>query len=97
MIQTFADEGTCDIYVGTDSKAARRALPKPLWSVARRKLHWIDAAASVDALRMPPGNRLEALKGDRAGTCSVRINDQYRITFRFEEGNAYEVRCEDYH
>ena len=97
MIQTFADEGTCDIYVGTDSKAARRALPKPLWSVARRKLHWIDAAASVDALRMPPGNRLEALKGDRAGTCSVRINDQYRITFRFEQGSAYEVRCEDYH
>lgn len=97
MIQTFADEGTYDIHVGTDSKAARRALPKLLWPVARRKLHWIDAAVSVDALRMPPGNRLEALKGDRAGTCSVRINDQYRITFRFEEGNAYEVRCEDHH
>ncbi len=97
MIQTFADEGTYDIYVGTDSKAARRALPKPLWPVVRRKLHWIDAARNVDALRMPPGNRLEALKGDRAGIYSVRINDQYRITFSFEGGSAYEVGCEDYH
>jgi proteic killer suppression protein len=97
VIQTFADEGTYDIYVGTDGKAARRALPKPLWPVARRKLHWIDAARDVDALRMPPGNRLEALKGDRAGIYSVRINDQYRITFCFEGGSAYEVGCEDYH
>ena len=97
MIQTFADEGTYDIYVGADSKAARRVLPKLLWPVARRKVHWIDAARGVEALRMPPGNRLEALKGDRAGIFSVRINDQYRITFRFERGNAYEVGCEDYH
>lgn len=97
MIQTFADEGTYDLYVGTDSKAARRRLPKPLWPVARRKLHWIDAARTLDALRVPPGNRLEALKGDRAGTLSVRINDQYRITFRFDQGHAYEVCCEDYH
>jgi len=97
VIQTFADEGTYDIYVGTDSKAARHALPKLLWPVARRKLHWIDAAVSADALRMPPGNRLEALKGDRVGMFSVRINDQYRMTFRFEKGNAYGVGCEDYH
>ena len=97
MIQTFSDEGTYDVYVGADSKAARRALPKPLWPAARRKLHWLDAAQGVDALRVPPGNRLEALKGDRAGLFSVRINDQYRITFRFVEGNAYEVGCEDYH
>ena len=97
MIQTFADKRAFDIYVGTDSQAARHALPKLLWPVARRKLHWIDAAGRVDALRMPPGNRLEALKGDRAGTYSLRINDQYRMTFRFEEGNAYEVRCDDYH
>ena len=97
MIQTFGDQGTRDIYVGTDTKAARRALPKPLWTVARRKLHWIDAARTPDALRVPPGNRLEILKGDRAAVLSVRINEQYRITFRFEEGIAYEVRCEDYH
>jgi proteic killer suppression protein len=97
VILTFADNGTFDIYVGADSKAARRALPKLLWPVARRKLHWLDAARSVDALRMPPGNRLEALRGDRAGMFSVRINDQYRITFRFADGNTYEVGCEDYH
>ena len=97
MIQTFSAEGTRDIYVGVDSKAARRVLPKQLWSVAHRKLHWIDAGRTVEALRVPPGNRLEAMKGDRAGSASVRINDQYRITFRFEQGNAYEVRCEDYH
>jgi proteic killer suppression protein len=64
---------------------------------ARRKMHWIDAARSVEALRVPAGNRLEALKGDRAGMFSVRINDQYRVTFRFEQGHAYEVGCEDYH
>jgi proteic killer suppression protein len=97
VIRTFADEGTRDIYVGADSKAARRVLPKPLWPIAHRKLHWIDAAIGLDALRVPPGNRLEALKGDRVGTCSIRINDQYRITFRFEGGNAYDAGCEDYH
>jgi proteic killer suppression protein len=97
VIHTFADEGTRDVYVGIDSKAARRTLPKELWATARRKLHWIDAARTLDALRVPPGNRLEALKGNRAGSASVRINDQYRITFRFDQGNAYDVCCEDYH
>lgn len=97
MIQTFADRGSFDIYVGLDSRAARSTLPSNLWATARRKLHWIDAAGTVAVLRMPPGNRLEALKGRRAGRWSIRINDQYRITFRFEEGHAYEVCCEDYH
>lgn len=97
MIRTFADQGTCDIYKGVDSQAARRTLPKVLWPVARRKLHWIDSARTVEVLRVPPGNRLEALKGNRAGLWSIRINDQYRITFRFQQGDAYEVCCEDYH
>ena len=97
MIETFADQGTCDIYKGLDTKLARHALPKPLWPVARRKLHWIDSARDVTVLRVPTGNRLEALKGERQGRWSIRINDQYRITFRFEQGSAYEVRCEDYH
>jgi len=97
MIRTFADQGTVDIYKGVDSRAARQALPKPLWSIARRKLHWIDSARTIEVLRIPPGNRLEALKGARAGVFSIRINEQYRITFRFEQGNAYEVCCEDYH
>ena len=97
MIQTFADPGTVDIYKGLDSRAARHTLPKELWGTARRKLHWIDSARTLDVLRVPPGNRLEASKGHRAGRWSIRINDQYRITFRFEEGRAYEVCCEDYH
>lgn len=97
MIQTFADTGTVDIYKGLDSRAARRTLPKELWPAARRKLHWIDSADTINALRVPPGNRLEALKANRVGRWSIRINDQFRITFRFEEGHAYEVCCEDYH
>ncbi len=56
-----------------------------------------NAAKSFEDLRLPPGNRLEALKGDRKGYHSIRVNQQYRITFRFENGNAFEVRCEDYH
>ena len=97
MIQTFADVGSADIYKGIDSRPARRTLPKALWGIERRKLHWIDSASRLAVLRVPPGNRLEGLKGPRAGRWSIRINDQYRITFRFEEGHAYEVCCEDYH
>lgn len=62
-----------------------------------RKLKLLDTIATLDDLRSPPGNRLEALKGDRAGRYSVRVNDQYRITFRWENGHAYEVGVEDYH
>ena len=57
----------------------------------------VRAAHTLADLRAPPGNRLEALKGDRAGKHSIRVNDQYRITFRFEDGNAFDVVCEDYH
>jgi proteic killer suppression protein len=96
VIQTFADVGSSDIYAGVDSRTARQTLPKPLWRVARRTLHWIDSARAIEVLRVPPGNRLESLKGTRAATWSIRINDQYRITFRFEQGHAYEVCCEDY-
>ncbi len=96
MIQSFADQTTADIYVGVESKVARR-IPKPLWPVVRRKLDVLHRARSLRDLRLPSGNRLEALKGDRAGEWSLRVNDQYRITFRFEDGHAYQVACEDYH
>lgn len=66
-------------------------------SVARRKLDLLNAAATLEFLRVPPGNRLEALKGDRKGQFSIRINDQWRICFRFEDGNAYDVEIVDYH
>ena len=96
MIRSFGDAVTDDIFHGANTKAAR-AIPKDLWPVVRRKLDMLNAAESVNALRTPPGNRLEALKGDRSGSFSIRVNDQYRITFRFEGDDAHDVRCEDYH
>ena len=96
MIRSFDDAGTADIYYGRDTKAARR-LPKRLWPVIRRKLDALHHALTIRDLRLPAGNRLEALKGDRVGRYSVRVNDRYRIAFRFEGGYADAVRCEDYH
>jgi proteic killer suppression protein len=96
VIRSFGDGATEDIFHGTNSKAAR-SIPRAVWSIVRRKLDMVNAATSVNSLRVPPGNRLEALKRDRAGLFSVRVNDQYRITFRSEGQDAYDVRCEDYH
>lgn len=96
MILSFADEGTEDIYDGRNTKAARRKLPRDVWSVAQRKLSLLNAAAALDDLKAPPGNRLEALAGDLAGKHSIRINDQFRIVFRWREG-AEEVWVGDYH
>jgi proteic killer suppression protein len=96
MIRSFAGEATADVYYGHETKAARR-LPKPIWPVIRRKLDALHRARTLADLRLPAGNRLEPLTGGRAGTFSLRVNDQYRITFRFEDGHAHDVACEDYH
>ncbi len=96
VIRSFGDTATEDVFYGLDSKAARR-LPRVLWPVIRRKLDLLRAARLVQDLRVPSLNRLELLRGDQAGRYSIRVNDQYRITFRFEYGGAGEVRCEDYH
>ena len=96
MITGFGNQGTEDIWNGTDSKA-RRVLDKTLWAVARRKLDMINAAADVGDLRSPPGNRLEKPRGDLAGAYSVRINDQFRVVFSFASGNASGVTIVDYH
>lgn len=96
MIRSFADTATADVYYGRDTKAARQ-LPKRLWPVIRRKLDALHRARALRDLRLPAGNRLEALRSDRAGTFSLRVNEQYRITFQFEEGHADDVACEDYH
>jgi toxin HigB-1 len=96
VIGTFADVGTEDIWNGRDTKAAR-AIPKTIWRVVQRKLDLLNRATRLDALRVPPGNRLEALRGNRAGSYSIRVNDQFRISFTFREEAFYEVRCEDYH
>ena len=96
MIRSFADDSTRDVWNGVNSKAARR-IPKALWPVVRRKLDQIDTVTKLDNLRIPPGNRLHALEEDRAGYHAVRVNDQYRVVFRFDGENANDVRCTDYH
>jgi proteic killer suppression protein len=96
-IISFADNGTEDVFDGTDSRAARRICPSNIWSVARRKLDVVNAAAELADLRFPPGNRLELLKGNRAGQYSIRINEQYRICFRWTEQGAEAVEIADYH
>ena len=96
MIRTLADDTTRDIWNGVNSKAARR-IPRVLWPIVRRKLDQIDAVTRLDDLKVPPGNRLHPLAGDLRGWHAERVNDQYRIVFRFEGANAFEVRCTDYH
>ena len=97
MIGSFADRATEDIFEGRNSSEARRLLPRNLWAVAFRKLDQINVAVSLDDLKVPPGNRLEALKGERKGQYSIRINDQYRICFAWVEGTAENVEIVDYH
>jgi len=97
MIVSFKDRGTEDIFDGENSKAARKTCPVNLWSVARRKLDQLNAAVSLNDLRVPPGNRLEALQGERAGQHSIRINDQYRLCFVWLEQGADSVEIVDYH
>ncbi len=96
MIITFLSQATRDIYDGSESKYARR-IPLSIWKVAQRKLDMLNAAHSLHDLKSPPANRLEALKGNRRGKYSIRINDQYRLVFEFRDGNAYEVEIADYH
>jgi toxin HigB-1 len=95
VIRTFADETTRDIWNGVNSKAARR-IPRELWPNVRRKLDQIDAVTRLDDLKVPPGNRLHALGAHLRGFHAVRVN-QYRIVFRFEVGDAFDVLCTDYH
>jgi proteic killer suppression protein len=97
VIKGFHDRGSEDIFDGVDSSIARKACPKELWHTARRKLDQINRVTNVMDLKLPPGNRLEHLKGDRLGQLSIRINDQYRICFAWEDGNAFSVEITDYH
>jgi toxin HigB-1 len=96
VIRSFADATTKDLYNGVDSKAARR-IPKAVWPVVRRKLDSLNAAISTPDLASVPGNQFKPLTGKRRGQFSVRVNQPYRITFRFESGQAFDVCCEDYH
>jgi toxin HigB-1 len=97
MIRSFKTAGTEDVFDGVASRAARRCCPQSIWSVARRKLDQINRVRQLDELKVPPGNRLEPLKGDRENQYSIRINQQYRICFIWEEGHVYEIEITDYH
>ena len=97
MIASFANTATEDIFEGRNSAEARRLVPRDLWKIAFRKLDQINIATELDDLRVPPGNRLEALKADRKGQHSIRINDQYRICFVWQESGAENVEIIDYH
>jgi proteic killer suppression protein len=97
VIRTFADQGTEDVFDGKSTAAARRSCPKSIWNVAYRKLDLIDSAIELADLRIPPGNRLEALKVDRKSQHSIRINEQYRICFKWTDAGPEEVEIVDYH
>lgn len=95
MIVSFGNKLAKDLVEENPSKELRR-FPAELIRICRRKLNTLHAAKVPEDLKVPPGNRLEALKGDRKGQYSIRVNDQWRITFKFEQGNAFEVKVEDY-
>ena len=93
MIKSFADKRTAALFLGR----AVRGLPGQIQSRARAKLMMIDAAKRIEDLRVPPGNRLEPLRGDRKGQFSIRINDQWRVCFAWRDGEALAVEIDDYH
>ena len=93
MIKSFKDEITKDIW----NRKKVKKFPNDIFKVARRKLGFLEDAVDINDLRIPPGNRLEALKRDRLGQHSIRITDQWRVCFRWKDGNAYDVEITDYH
>lgn len=97
MIVSFKNSGTEDIFDGTNSRAARQTCPQQLWRVALRKLEQLDSATELGDLNVPPNNRLEALKRDRIGQHSIRINDQYRVCFTWTVAGPTDVEIVDYH
>lgn len=96
MIASFGNRATSDLYQGI-SNARVRQFPSQFMESTLYKLDMLNAAQSLDDLRSPPGNRLEALIGDLKGFYSIRVNAQWRILFRWQNSNAYEVRLMDYH
>ncbi len=97
MIVSFKDRASEDVFNGVNSKAARKICPQTLWRVTLRKLDQLDSVQSLEELKVPPGNRLEPLSGDRKGEYSIRINDQYRVCFMWGEHGPYNVEVTDYH
>ena len=97
MIQSFKTAGTEDVFNGKNTAAVRRTCPENVWRIAARKLDQLDSVTILPELRIPPGNRLETLSGERTGQHSIRINAQYRICFNWTERGPDQVEIVDYH
>ena len=97
MIVSFSNQASEDIFNGKRSKQASKVCPAMLWKIAIRKLDQLNQAEYLEDLRVPPGNRLEQLKGDREGQHSIRINDQYRVCFVWTKLGPSNVEVTDYH
>ena len=97
MIVSFKNQAAEDIFNGKNPKVTCSTLPQSLWKVAFRKLDQLDSVLFLEELRIPPGNYLESLSGDRKGEFSIRINDQYRVCFKWGDSGPYDVEITDYH
>ena len=97
MIGSFKDQATEDVFNGLNTRRARNACPRQLWRLACRKLDQLDSVVRLEELEVPPGNRLERLSGERKDQYSIRINQQYRICFRWGDNGPFEVEITDYH
>jgi len=97
MIQSFKNVGAEDVFNGKNTAAARRTCPEDVWRIAARKLDQLDSVTTLQELRIPPGNRLEASSGARTGQYSIRINDQYRVCFIWTDHGPDQVEIVDYH
>ncbi|NRB38122.1 MAG: type II toxin-antitoxin system RelE/ParE family toxin [Pseudomonadales bacterium] len=97
MIVSFKNRASEDIFNGVSSRQARKGCPQALWRITQRKLDLLDSVIELEELRVPPGNRLEPLSGDRRGQHSIRINEQYRICFKWAASGPFDVEVTDYH
>jgi len=97
MIISFKSQATEDIFNGKNTKNARKLCPQSLWKVSARKLDQLDSVVRLEELKIPPGNRLEGLSGNRKDEHSIRINDQYRVCFKWSEPGPFDVEITDYH
>ena len=97
MIISFRDVGTEDVFNGKNTRAARKVCSNTVWRIAVRKLDLLDSVETLEELRIPPGNRLQALRGKRSGQYSIRVNDQYRVCFIWTDQGPIEVEIVDYH
>jgi proteic killer suppression protein len=97
VIRSFKNKATEDVFNGKSTKPAMKVCPKRLWKIATRKLDQLDSVSTLEELNVPPGNRLESLSGKRKGEFSIRINDQFRIVFKWTENGPADVEITDYH